>query len=66
MRGHIRPSHEGDPPNTEKWREKEEEGLKRVEDSELVFWETSFISVVLFYYIGMLEWKFTLNPSLTS
>lgn len=66
VRGHSHPSYEHDIQDTEKVEREEEKGLRREEDSGPVFWETSLVSGLLFYSIGMLEWKFTLNPSLTS
>lgn len=54
-------------PPTQKDRERRgEEGHWREGDPQLVSWETALIPGLPFHFLGMLECKFTLNPSLTS
>lgn len=60
------PSNEDDTPKKKRvWGEEETEGLRREEDPELVFWETSLILALFLYFTGVLERKFTSNPSPT-
>lgn len=53
-------------PTRKRWGEEGEKGFRREGEPELVFWETSLISVMFFFFTGVLERKFTFNPFLTS